>query len=66
MTEVRTCLWFAKDAEAAVSFYVATVAGSAIGHIQRAPTPWPGGRRGGRDLDQLHPRRSALPGAEWR
>ncbi|MGI8840737.1 MAG: VOC family protein [Caulobacteraceae bacterium] len=46
MTQVRTCLWFGRDAEAAVTFYVATVANSAIDHVQRAPAPWPGGEAG--------------------
>ncbi len=46
MTQVSTCLWFGKDAEAAVRFYVATVPNSAIDHVQRAPAPWPGGEAG--------------------
>jgi predicted 3-demethylubiquinone-9 3-methyltransferase (glyoxalase superfamily) len=46
MSEVGTCLWFGKDAEAAVSFYVSTVPNSAMGHILRAPGAWPGGEVG--------------------
>ncbi len=46
MIEVRTCLWFAKDAEAAVRFYTAIVPGSGIENIQRAVTTWPGGEPG--------------------
>jgi predicted 3-demethylubiquinone-9 3-methyltransferase (glyoxalase superfamily) len=39
-------LWFDRDAEAAVRFYVATVPNSAIDHIQRSPAAWPGGAAG--------------------
>ncbi len=46
MSEVSTCLWFGKDAEDAVRFYVALVPNSRIGHIQRAPAAWPGGEAG--------------------
>ena len=46
MPKVSTCLWFAKDAEAAVRFYVSLVAGSSITLIQKAPAPWPGGDTG--------------------
>ncbi len=46
MTQVSTCLWFGKDAEAAVTFYVATVPNSAIEHVQRSPGAWPGGEAG--------------------
>jgi predicted 3-demethylubiquinone-9 3-methyltransferase (glyoxalase superfamily) len=34
--EVRTCLWFADDAENAVRHYVALIPGSAIEHLDRA------------------------------
>lgn len=43
MSKVSTCLWFGKDAEAAVRFYVSIVPNSAIETIQRAPAAWPGG-----------------------
>jgi predicted 3-demethylubiquinone-9 3-methyltransferase (glyoxalase superfamily) len=46
MSNVSTCLWFGKDAEAAVRFYVSLVPGSSLGHIQRSPGDWPGGVAG--------------------
>jgi predicted 3-demethylubiquinone-9 3-methyltransferase (glyoxalase superfamily) len=46
MSKVSTCLWFGKDAEAAVRFYVSTVPDSRIDHIQRSPASWPGGEAG--------------------
>ena len=46
MSKVSTCLWFAKDAERAVRFYVSLVSGSTIDHIQRSPGDWPGGKAG--------------------
>lgn len=46
MSSVSTCLWFGKDAEAAVRLYVSLVPNSRIDHIQRAPGPWPGGEAG--------------------
>ena len=46
MSKVSTCLWFARDAEAAVRFYVSLVPDSKITHIQRSPAPWPGGQEG--------------------
>lgn len=46
MSKVSTCLWFKRDAEAAVGLYVSLVPESRIGHVQRAPGPWPGGEPG--------------------
>lgn len=46
MSNVSTCLWFEKDGEAAVRFYVALVPNSSLKHIQRSPGPWPGGAAG--------------------
>ncbi|MBV8613137.1 MAG: VOC family protein [Acetobacteraceae bacterium] len=46
MSKVSTCLWFEKDAEAAVRFYVSLVPGSSLEHIQRSPGTWPGGAAG--------------------
>ena len=46
MPVVRTCLWFGKDGEAAVRFYVSLLPGSRIEHVQRSPGPWPGGDAG--------------------
>jgi site-specific recombinase XerD len=44
MATVRTCLWFASDAEQAVRRYVELEPGSRIEHVQRSPGPWPGGK----------------------
>ena len=46
MSKVSTCLWFDKDAETAVRFYVSLVPGSSLKHIQRSPGTWPGGAAG--------------------
>ena len=46
MAKVSTCLWFDKDAEAAVRFYVSLIPESRVDHVQRAPAPWPGGEKG--------------------
>jgi predicted 3-demethylubiquinone-9 3-methyltransferase (glyoxalase superfamily) len=46
MSEVSTCLWFGKDAEAAVRFYVSLVPGSSLGTVLRSPGAWPGGDAG--------------------
>ena len=46
MSKVSTCLWFGKDAEAAVRFYVSLVPDSCLEHIQRSPSTWPGGEAG--------------------
>ena len=46
MSRVSTCLWFDRDAEAAVRRYVDFVPGSSIDHVQRAPGAYPGGAAG--------------------
>ena len=46
MSKVSTCLWFGKDAEAAVRFYVSLVPESRLEHIMRSPGDWPGGKAG--------------------
>jgi predicted 3-demethylubiquinone-9 3-methyltransferase (glyoxalase superfamily) len=46
MSKVSTCLWYEKDAEAAVHSYVSFVPDSRIEHIQRGPAAWPGGEAG--------------------
>lgn len=46
MSNVSTCLWFGKDAEAAARFYVSLVPGSSLTHILRSPGDWPGGAAG--------------------
>lgn len=43
MSKVETCLWFGKDMEEAVRFYVSLVPGSGIEGILRSPGTWPGG-----------------------
>lgn len=46
MSNVSTCLWFEKDGEAAVRFYVSLIPNSSLQHIQRSPESWPGGAEG--------------------
>jgi predicted 3-demethylubiquinone-9 3-methyltransferase (glyoxalase superfamily) len=46
MPKVSTCLWFGKEAETAVRFYVSLVPGSSLEHIRRSPGNWPGGAAG--------------------
>lgn len=46
MAKISTCLWYERDAEAAVGLYVSLVPDSRIAHVQRAPGPWPGGEPG--------------------
>ncbi|HLO75997.1 MAG TPA: VOC family protein [Magnetospirillum sp.] len=46
MPKVCTCLWFGKDAEEAVRFYVSLVPGSSIDAILCSPGDWPGGATG--------------------
>lgn len=46
MSCVSTCLWFARDAEAAVSLYVSLVPDSGVEYVQRSPGAWPGGEAG--------------------
>jgi len=46
MSKVSTCLWFGKDLEAAVRFYVSLVADSGVEQVLRSPGPWPGGETG--------------------
>jgi predicted 3-demethylubiquinone-9 3-methyltransferase (glyoxalase superfamily) len=46
MAKVRTCLWFAKDAEDATRRYVSLISDSRIERVQRSPGPWPGGKAG--------------------
>ena len=46
MSSVSTCLWFGKDAETAVRFYVSIIPDSRIDHILRSPAAWPGGEAG--------------------
>ena len=46
MPGVSTCLWYAKDGEAAVRFYVSLLPDSGIDNIMRAPGPFPSGEPG--------------------
>jgi predicted 3-demethylubiquinone-9 3-methyltransferase (glyoxalase superfamily) len=46
MSKVSTCLWFGKDAETAIRFYVSLVPGSSLQHVLRSPGDWPGGKAG--------------------
>jgi predicted 3-demethylubiquinone-9 3-methyltransferase (glyoxalase superfamily) len=46
MSRVSTCLWFARDAEAAARFYVSLVPESGVDLVQRSPGGWPGGDAG--------------------
>lgn len=40
------CLWFEKDAEAAASFYATTFPDSKLTNVFRAPSDFPGGKKG--------------------
>lgn len=40
------CLWFDKDAEEAAKFYAATFPDSAVKNVFRAPSDFPGGKKG--------------------
>ena len=46
MSKVSTCLWYGKDAEQAVRFYVSLVPDSHLDHVMRSPGAWPGGEAG--------------------
>ena len=46
MDKVSTCLWFAREGEAAVRRYVSLVPDSRIERVQRSPAAWPGGEAG--------------------
>ncbi len=46
MSKISTCLWFARDGEAAARLYVSLLPDSHIDHVQRSPGPWPGGEAG--------------------
>jgi 2-polyprenyl-6-hydroxyphenyl methylase/3-demethylubiquinone-9 3-methyltransferase len=43
---MATCLWFNGQAEQAANFYAATFPGASLGHVQRAPGDYPGGKVG--------------------
>jgi predicted 3-demethylubiquinone-9 3-methyltransferase (glyoxalase superfamily) len=47
MTPKNTiCLWFDKDAETAATFYAATFPDSKVSAVHRAPSDFPGGKKG--------------------
>ena len=46
MTKNTICLWYDKDAEAAAQFYAQTFPESAVSAVHRAPSDYPGGKKG--------------------
>ena len=46
MAKNTICLWYDKDAEAAAHFYAATFPDSAVAAVRRAPSDYPGGKKG--------------------
>ena len=42
----RICLWYEHAAEEAANFYARTFPASSVGAVQRAPSDYPGGRKG--------------------
>jgi predicted 3-demethylubiquinone-9 3-methyltransferase (glyoxalase superfamily) len=46
MPKNTICVWYDKDAEAAARFYAATFPDSTIGAVHRAPSDFPGGKKG--------------------
>ena len=46
MTKNTICLWYDKDAEAAAQFYAQTFPDSTVVAVHRAPSDYPGGKKG--------------------
>jgi predicted 3-demethylubiquinone-9 3-methyltransferase (glyoxalase superfamily) len=46
MNKNTICLWYDKDAEEAASFYAETFPNSKVGAVHRAPSDFPGGKKG--------------------
>ena len=46
MNKNTICLWFNNDAEEAARFYAETFPNSSVGAVQRAPSDFPGGKKG--------------------
>lgn len=46
MTQIATCLWFAREAEQAALFYASLLPDSRVEGVHRAPADYPGGRAG--------------------
>lgn len=44
--KIRTCLWFATEAEAAAELYTSLIPNSRIDRVQRSPADNPGGEKG--------------------
>ncbi len=40
------CIWYDNDAEAAARFYAATFPNTSVGAVHRAPSDYPGGKKG--------------------
>ena len=46
MKKNTICLWYVRDAEAAARFYAETFPDSSVGPVHRAPSDFPGGKKG--------------------
>jgi predicted 3-demethylubiquinone-9 3-methyltransferase (glyoxalase superfamily) len=46
MSQVTLCLWYNMTAEDAANFYAATFPNSSVGAVDRAPSDFPGGKKG--------------------
>jgi predicted 3-demethylubiquinone-9 3-methyltransferase (glyoxalase superfamily) len=46
-SKISPCLWFASEAEEAAKFYTSLLPNSKITHVQKSPTDYPGGKKGG-------------------
>jgi predicted 3-demethylubiquinone-9 3-methyltransferase (glyoxalase superfamily) len=46
MNKNTICLWYDKDAEEAARFYAETFPNSKVGAVHRAPSDFPGGKKG--------------------
>ena len=46
MSKATLCLWYDGTAEEAATFYAATFPDSSVGPVHRAPTDFPGGKKG--------------------
>ncbi len=46
LSKISPCLWFANDGEEAAKLYTSVIPNSKIDHILRAPTDYPGGKKG--------------------
>lgn len=46
MNKAAICLWYDRDAEEAARFYARTFPDSEVGAVSRAPSDYPGGKKG--------------------